>query len=68
MVPFGQKKSKLLSDIFANAHYSAAQKRTQWLLTRNDEIIWVPGLRNSASFTIGPQTSSFLRLEADTLI
>lgn len=64
MVPFGQSKSKLLSDLFANARYSAAQKRAQWLLTCDGEIVWAPGLRNSAAFAIGPETRRFVRLDA----
>lgn len=63
MVPFGAKKSKLLSDIFAGAHYSAEQKRRAWLLTRDDEIVWLPGLRNSALFAVGPGTKEYIRMQ-----
>lgn len=63
MVPFGSSKSKLISDLFANAHFSAEQKRRAWLLTRNGEIVWALGLRNSAAFAVGPGTKSFVRLE-----
>lgn len=63
LVPFGSSKSKLVSDLFANAKYTAAQKRQAWLLTRNDEIVWIPGLRNTALFPVGPGTKRFLRLE-----
>ena len=62
MKPFGLNGSKLVSDLFSNAKYSAARKREAWLLTRNDEILWIPGLRTSALFTIGPETKSYLRL------
>ncbi len=63
MVPFGSHKSKLVSDIFAGLRYSASQKREAWILTRNDEIVWMPGVRNSALFAIGPDTREYLRLE-----
>ena len=63
LVPFGGSKSKLVSDLFANAKYSAAQKRGAWLLTCNDEIVWIPGLRNTASYPVGPGTKRFIRLE-----
>lgn len=63
MVPFGSSKSKLVSDLFANARYSASQKRDAWFLTRNDEIVWAPGLRNSAAFALGPGSKRFIRLE-----
>jgi len=64
MVPFGQHKPKLLSDLFANARYTAAQKRSQWLLTCDGEIVWAPGLRNSAAFPVGPATRHFIKLDA----
>lgn len=63
MVPFGSSKSKLLSDIFNNAKLSAEQKRDVWVLLRDDEIVWLPGLRNSAVGTVGPGTKRFVRLQ-----
>lgn len=63
MVPFGAVKSKLLSDIFADAKYSAAEKRSQWVLTCDGVIVWLPGLRNSAHWTVGPSTKRYLRLQ-----
>lgn len=63
LVPFGSSKSKLVSDLFANAKYSAEQKRRAWLLTCNGEIVWIPGLRNTAAFPVGPGTKRFLRLQ-----
>lgn len=63
MVPFGSVKSKLVSDLFANAKYGARQKREAWFLTRNGEIVWALGLRNSAAFALGPGTNSYIRLE-----
>ena len=63
LVPFGSVKSKLLSDLFTNAKYSAEQKRRAWVLTRNGEIVWAPGLRNTAAFAVGPGTKRFIRLE-----
>ncbi|MDE6854653.1 MAG: hypothetical protein K2J38_06305, partial [Muribaculaceae bacterium] len=63
MVPFGSVKSKLVSDLFAGARYSASQKRAAWLLTCDDEPVWIPGLRNSARFALGPCTKQYIRLE-----
>lgn len=62
MTPFGKQKSKLVSDIYADAHFSASQKRQQWIMVCNDDIVWLPGLRNSAMFTIGPETKEYIRL------
>ncbi len=63
MTPFGSRTPKLVSDIFADAHYTAAQKRQAWMLMRNGVIVWIPGLRNSAHGTVGPETQRYLRLE-----
>lgn len=63
IVPFGSHKPKLLSDIFNNAKYSAAQKRNAWVLTRNGIIVWLPGLRNSATGTISPGAKEYVRME-----
>ena len=65
MVPFGSKHSKLVSDLFVNAKYSAEQKRRAWFLTRNGEIVWALGLRNSAAFAVGPGSKRFVRLSID---
>lgn len=64
MIPFGSEKSKLVSDLFAGAHYSASQKRSAWLLTRDDEIVWIPGLRNSGLYAVAPGTKTYIRLYA----
>ncbi len=62
MIPFGMTGSRLLSDIFSDAKYTAADKRRAWVLTRDDEIIWVPGLRQSAQWAVCPETKRYLRL------
>lgn len=63
MKPYGMRGSKLLSDIFADARLSAQQKAETWLLTRDEEILWVCGIRASSLFTVGPSTRNYLRLE-----
>ncbi|MDE6575091.1 MAG: tRNA lysidine(34) synthetase TilS [Muribaculaceae bacterium] len=62
IIPFGSRASKLVSDIFAGAKLSAAQKRAAWILTRNGEPVWIAGLRNSAAFPVGPGTKQYIRL------
>jgi tRNA(Ile)-lysidine synthetase-like protein len=38
--------SKLVSDLFSNAHFSPLQKAWTWVVTdANDQILWVTGLR-----------------------
>lgn len=63
MVPFGAKRSKLVSDLFANSRYSAAQKRATWLLTCDGTIVWALGLKNSTFASVGPETRRFLHLQ-----
>lgn len=62
MRPYGMSGSKLVSDIFADAKLSAEAKRRAWLLLRDGEIIWAPGLRASALHSVGPETRRFLTL------
>lgn len=61
--PFGMRGSKLVSDIFAEARYSAAQKREAWLLTRDGVILWVIGLRCSSHFPVSRNTKRFVTLK-----
>lgn len=60
--PFGAERPVLISHLMKNAHYSAEQKRSAWVLTRNDEIIWSIGLRASALFSLTPVTKSYIQL------
>lgn len=60
--PFGMSGEKLVSDILKDAKFTAAQKRSVWLLTRNDRILWIIGLRASSLFSITPLSRRFLRL------
>lgn len=60
--PYGMNGSKLVSDIFSSAKLTARQKEEMWVLTRDDEIVWVVGLRASSLFTVGPSTRSFIKL------
>lgn len=66
MQPYGMKGTKLVSDIFADAKMTAAQKRAAWLLLRNDRIVWVVGVRTSAHFPVTDRTRRYLRLKAFT--
>lgn len=60
--PYGMDGSKLVSDLMNDAGYSAAQKRNLRLLCCGDTILWVPGLRSSRHFTVGPGTKEFVKL------
>lgn len=62
MAPFGMNGTKKLSDIFNDAHIPLTEKRNYPVLTRNGEIIWIVGLRQSRRFAVGPSTRRFIRL------
>ena len=61
--PFGLGgRSKLVSDIFSDAKYSHQRKQQTWLLTRNDTVIWIIGLRTSADWALKPDTREYIML------
>ncbi|MDE6498184.1 MAG: tRNA lysidine(34) synthetase TilS, partial [Muribaculaceae bacterium] len=63
--PFGMSGSRLVSDIFSDAKMTAQQKRDTWILTRDDRIVWVLGVRTSAYFNVTKRSKSYavLRFE-----
>ena len=61
--PYGMKGSRLVSDLFSDAKYSAADKRAAWLLTCGDEVVWVVGLRASRLFAVTPLTRTYLKIK-----
>ncbi len=63
IIPFGSSSSKLVSDLFSDAKYNAAQKRRAWILTCNGEIAWIPGLRNTAIGCVTPRSRAFVKLK-----
>ena len=56
MAPFGMHGTKLVSDIFSNAHLSVAEKSEKWLLTAGKTILWIPGIRASRHFPVSGLT------------
>lgn len=63
LAPFGMKGTKKLSDIFSDAKLSLYDKSRVWLLTRNDEIVWVLGIRASRHFAVTETTKRVLQIE-----
>lgn len=61
--PFGMKGSRLLSDLYSDAKYSAADKRNAWVLTCDDTVVWVVGLRASSLFPVTPETRHYLKIQ-----
>lgn len=62
MIPFGAKGSVLMSKLMKNAGFSAADKRRQWVLTVDGDIVWAPGLKNGALYALTPSTRRYIRL------
>lgn len=62
MKPYGMEGEKLVSDILKDAKFTSDAKRRVWLLTRNDQILWIVGVRASSLFTVTPRTRRFLTL------
>lgn len=61
--PFGMKGTKKLSDIFSDAKLPLDSKSKVWLLTRNDDILWVIGIRASHHFAVKETTKRVLQIE-----
>lgn len=64
LAPFGMKGTRKVSDLFSDAKLSIDEKKRVSILTRNDEILWVIGLRASRHFPVTPSTACFLTITA----
>lgn len=60
--PFGMKGSKLLSDYFIDQKLNLLEKENIWIITSNEEIIWVIGMRTSDKYKITKQTTNILKI------
>jgi len=63
MAPFGMHGTKLISDIFTDAHLSTFKKAQTWLLTAQSTILWIPGIRSSSHFSLTGSTKKALRID-----
>lgn len=66
MKPLGMRGSRLVSDIFSDAHLSTVQKQTLPLLALrgSDEIIWIPGIKRSRTALITTDSELILHITA----
>lgn len=63
MQPLGMTGSKLVSDLFTNAHYTPVQKAVTWVVAdARGRIIWVDGLRTAHPNRVTDQTRRVLQL------
>lgn len=63
LAPYGMQGTRLLSDIYRDAHMSLADKRRARVLAAADKVLWAVGLRSSRHYTVGPGTVMVYRLE-----
>ena len=60
--PLGMNQHKKLSDFFIDEKISNTDKANIWLLTSNDKIVWVAGLRIDDRFKVTPATKTVLKI------
>lgn len=61
--PSGMKGKKKLSKYFKDEKYSLLDKEKQWLLTSNNEIVWVIGKRADQRFLAHSETKEIVKIE-----
>ena len=57
------KGKKKLSKYFKDEKYSLLDKEKQWLLTSNNEIVWVIGKRADQRFLAHSETKEIVKIE-----
>ncbi len=50
--PFGMRGTKKVSDLLSDAKLSIIEKRDIWVLTADESIVWVVGLRRSSLYPL----------------
>ncbi len=62
--PLGMNGWKLLSDFFIDQKLSVPQKEQTWLLTHQNEVVWVIAMRLDDRFKISDSTQKVLKITA----
>ena len=62
IAPYGMNGTKLVSDLFSDAHYSPSDKENAWIVTVGGQIVWAVGLRTSRHMTIGKSTVEAIKI------
>jgi tRNA(Ile)-lysidine synthase len=61
--PFGMKGKKKVSKYFKDEKFSLSEKEQAWLLSSDNEIIWIIGERMDDRFKITEHTQTILKIE-----
>ena len=61
-MPLGMKSMKKLSDFFIDNKISIPEKENTWILSSNDNIIWVIGKRLDERYKIRKHTETILEI------
>ena len=61
--PSGMEGKKKLSKYFKDEKYSLLDKEKQWLLTSNNEVVWIIGKRTDKRFLATKETNTILKIE-----
>ena len=67
MVPLGMSGHKKVSDLLTEAKVPRHQKDEVLVLTSEDRIVWVAGIRPSEEFKVTENTSSFFQVTIDSV-
>ena len=60
---FGSGNSVLVSKILKDNGVPADKRSDIWLLCRDGEPMWIPGIRNAAGGAISPETRNYIELQ-----
>ncbi|WP_426094309.1 tRNA lysidine(34) synthetase TilS [Flavobacterium sp. DSR2-3-3] len=64
--PFGMNgKSKKVSKLFKDEKLSLIEKENSWLLSSDNEIVWIIGLRQDERFRIDDTTKNILKIQLE---
>lgn len=66
--PWGMKGTKKLSDIFSDAKIALDRKHAIAVVTADDEIVWVAGLRNSSLFPLSDNDDQAVEITITDII
>lgn len=65
LAPFGMHGTRLVSDIYSDAHLGEARRRGYPVLLRDGVPLWVCGLRASRHYAVTPSTERVVKLTFD---